>query len=84
MTVQTVPLGRFAFGVSVKLVDGDELSVYASGVPVGHSRLNELVDAVTCSEKLTVTVDVVATPVAPFVGTVLDTVGGWSVVNENT
>jgi len=79
VTVHTVPPGKSAFGVSVKLDAGDELSEYATGVPDGHSSANELDDAATCSEKLTVTADVVATPVALSTGLVVVTVGGESV-----
>jgi hypothetical protein len=84
VAVHTVVCGNGLFGVSVKLDAGEELREYATGVPLGHSSLNELVDAVTCSEKFTVTVADVSTPVAPFVGTVLVTVGGESIVNEKT
>src|SRR5262249_37839721 len=84
LTVHTAPLGRLLVGVSVKLDAGEELSEYAIGGPVGHSRLNDDVEAATCSEKSTVTADVVATPVAPLAGRVLVTVGGESIVNEKT
>ena len=82
--MQVVVCGSAEFGVSVKLEAGDELSEYDTGVPVGHSSLNDDVLALTCSEKFTVTVEFVATAVAPFVGLVDVTVGGESIVNEKT
>ena len=45
---------------------------------VAHSMLNQLPLAVTASLKLTSMLALVATFVAPFVGTVLVTVGGMS------
>ena len=56
------------------------LTVKAFGVPLGHSRLNELVEKVTASLKLTVMLVFTATLVAPLVGTVVVTAGVCSAV----
>jgi hypothetical protein len=50
-------------------------------VPVGHSTVNELVEALTDRSKLTVIVVLVGTFVALFVGTVEVTVGAVAVSN---
>src|SRR5262249_46478395 len=81
VSTQCAPGGRSELGVNVKLVAGEELTLYACGVPVGHSSVNELVVAVTDSEKLTVRVVLVATSVAPSAGEVVVTAGAVSVVN---
>jgi hypothetical protein len=78
-------VGKAALGVSVKLELGLELNVYGSAAPPdGHLIVNELVVALTLSLKLTVTVVLVATPVAALVGVVLETLGGASVVKLKT
>jgi hypothetical protein len=82
VTVQTVSAGRFDVGVSVYELAGEELVLNVIGVPVGHSSEKPLV-LVTDFEKLTVIVEASGTAVAPFVGTVLVTAGGVSVVSEN-
>jgi hypothetical protein len=83
VTVQTTPPGSGLFGVRVKLEAGDALSEYGIGVPLGHSTVNELVDAFTLRSKLTVITWFVGTFVAPFVGVVEVTAGAVAVVNEN-
>jgi hypothetical protein len=85
VAVHTAPAGRFADGVSVKLVappGGAGPIVNASGVPVGHCSVKA--DAVTFTAllKLTVMVADASTAVAPLAGVVEVTVGGESVVNE--
>jgi hypothetical protein len=82
VTVQTVSAGRFAVGVSVYELAGDELVLKLIGVPLGHSSEKALL-ALTDLLKLIVIVEASGTAVAPFVGTVLVTVGGVSTVNEN-
>jgi drug/metabolite transporter superfamily protein YnfA len=82
VTVQTVSAGRLKVGVSVCELAGEELVVNGIGVPDGHSSENALL-ALTDLLKLIVIVVFSTTLVAPFVGTVLVTVGGVSVVNEN-
>jgi hypothetical protein len=84
VTVHTVPAGRLLVGVSVNELAGDELVLNEIGVPVGHSTLKALPEAFTDSLKLIVMLEPVLTSTAPFVGTVDVTVGGTSVVNENT
>ena len=84
VTVQTVVCGSALFGVNVYDDAGEELRLYATGVPLGHSSLNELVVALTGSLKLTVMLEPALTAVAPSTGLVDVTVGGVSVVNENT
>jgi hypothetical protein len=81
--VQTVLAGSGATGVSVNELAGDELVLNGSGVPDGHSSANAPPAAVTDFEKLIVIVVPAFTSTAPFVGTVVVTVGGVSVVNEN-
>src|SRR5690242_4525726 len=49
--VQTVPAGRFALGVKVNDVAGDEVCEKLSGVPVGHSIVKALFVALTDSLK---------------------------------
>ena len=85
VTVHTVPAGRFADGVSVKLVappGGTGATVKVSDVPVGHSSLKAVPVTLTALLKLTTTVVDASTDVAPLVGVVLLTVGGESVVKE--
>ena len=48
------------------------------GVPLGHSRLNELAEKVTASLKSTVMFALTATFVAPLAGEVADTAGAAS------
>src|SRR5438132_455297 len=81
-TEQIVASGRSLVGSSVIDEPGEPLTVKLSGVPVGHSSVNELPLAVTGSLKVTVTLLLGFTPVAPFAGLVLETVGALSVVNE--
>src|SRR5947208_3097981 len=82
-TEQTVASGRSLVGSSVIDEPGEPLTVKLSGVPVGHSSENELLDAVTGSLKLTTMCVVTATCVAASAGDVLVTDGGaLSVVNE--
>src|SRR5437016_2134690 len=84
-TEQTVPSGRSLVGSSVIDEPGEPLTEKLSGVPVGHSSVNELPDAVTGSLKLTTTFVFTATWVAPSAGDVLVTEGAASaVVNEKT
>src|SRR5579859_3627997 len=83
VTVQTVSAGRFAVGVSVYDDAGELDSEYEIGVPVGHSRVNELVVADTDFEKLTVIVEFSGTFVDVSAGVVEVTDGGVSTVNEN-
>src|SRR5215208_6802901 len=75
VTVQVVPAGRSAVGLSVKLAEGEALSVKVCGVPAGHSTVNEPVVALTGSVKLTVMFEFCATLVAPFAGEVVVTAG---------
>ena len=78
LTAHVVPSGRFAVGSRVIWLLGEPLTVKLFGVPLGHSRLNELDDTVTDSLKLTTTFASTATWVAPFAGDVLVTDGAWS------
>src|SRR5436190_1212335 len=82
-TEQTVPSGRLLVGSSVIDEPGERLTEKLAGVPVGHSRVNELVVAVTGSLKVTVMFVFAATSVAPSAGEWLVTAGAESVVNEN-
>src|SRR5438874_1494790 len=83
VTVQTVPFGRSEVGSSVIVEPGEPLTLKASGVPVGHSIVNELPVAVTGSLKLMSMFVFFATSVAPSAGEVLETLGAASwVVNE--
>src|SRR5438552_3625421 len=83
LTAQTVPSGRLLVGSSVIDEPGEPLTVNDSGVPVGHSSVNELPLAVTGSLKLTTTFVFFATSVTPSAGLVLLTLGAAScVVNE--
>src|SRR3989440_1257769 len=82
-TVQVVPSGRLLVGSSVIDEPGEPLTEKLSGVPVGHSIVNELPDAVTGSLKLTTTFVFTATWSAASAGEVLETVGAAScVANE--
>src|ERR671926_1012822 len=81
--VQTVPAGRFADGVSVNDVAGDEVCENAFEVPVGHSIVNAVFVALTDSLKVIWIVVSRATSVAPSAGVVVLTLGAAScVVNE--
>ena len=84
VTVQTVPAGMVAVGVSVKLEAGDALSVNGTAEPTGHSRVKELVVACTLSLKLTMMGVFPPMPVAPLTGDVVSTVGAASVVKLKT
>src|SRR5437588_8134639 len=82
---QTVAPGRSLVGSSVIDEPGEPLTVKLSGVPVGHSSENELVDAVTGSLKFTTMFVFTAWCVAPSAGDVVVTDGAASaVVNEKT
>src|SRR2546429_6994931 len=84
-TEETVLSGRALVGSSVFDEPGEPLTEKLSGVPVGHSSVNELPDAVTGSLKLTTTFVFTATCVAASAGDVLVTDGAASaVVNEKT
>src|SRR2546421_489385 len=79
-TVQTVASGRSLVGSSVIDEPGEPLTVKLFAVPVGHSSVNELPDAVTGSLKLTTTFVLTATWVAASAGDVLVTDGAASAV----
>src|SRR5947208_6225219 len=79
-TEQTVPSGRSLVGSSVIDEPGEPLTEKLSGVPVGHSSVNELVVAVTGSLKFTTTFVFTATWSAPSAGDVLVTEGAASAV----
>src|SRR5207248_11673866 len=82
-TEQTMPSGRLLVGSSVTAEPGEPLTVKPSGVPVGHSSENELVDAVTSSLKFTTTFASPRSSAPPSAGVVVHTVGAASgVVNE--
>jgi hypothetical protein len=83
VTVQVVSGGRSLSGVIVYDEAGELDSEYAIGVPVGHSTVKELVEAVTDFEKFTVIVVFSGTWVAESTGLVEVTAGGVSTVNEN-
>src|SRR5438093_1228657 len=78
LTAHVVPSGRSAVGSSTAWLVPDPLTVKVFGVPLGHWRLNELVEKVTASSKLIVMFVFTATLVAPFVGTVVVTAGAVS------
>src|ERR671929_44327 len=85
VTEQIVPSGRLLVGSSVIAEPGEPLTVKLSGVPVGHSSVNELLVAVTDSLKLTAMFVFTATWSAPSAGEVVVTDGAAScVVNEKT
>src|SRR5437667_106388 len=81
-TEQVVAAGRSVVGSSVIVDVPEPLTPKLWGEPLGHSIVNELPLAFTGSLKLTVTLLLGLTPVAPFAGLVLVTVGALSVVNE--
>src|SRR5438552_14447625 len=78
LTAHVTPSGRSAVGSSVIAEPGEPLTVKLFAVPLGHSRLNELVVALTDSLKVTVAFAFTATCVAPFAGDVLSTEGASS------
>ena len=83
VTVQLAVLGRSESGLSVIELVPEPLTVKVSGVAVGHSSENELVDAVTGSLKFTTMFVFTATWSAASAGEVLDTLGAEScVANE--
>src|ERR671927_1513829 len=83
LTEQTVPSGRSLVGSSVIDEPGEPLTARLSGVPVGHSSVNELPLAVTGSLKLTTMFVFTATWSAVSAGEVVVTVGPVScVANE--
>src|SRR5438874_8723033 len=73
-TEQIVPSGRLLVGSSVIDEPGEPLTEKPSGVPVGHSSVNELAVAVTGSLKLTTMFVLTATLLASTAGEVLVTV----------
>ena len=82
VTVQFVDAGSANVGESVIVALPEPVTPYASGVPLGHSIVNELAPAFTGSLNATVMLPLGFTPVALFAGLVLETVGALSVVNE--
>src|SRR2546421_13095308 len=78
VTAHVVPCGRSAVGSSTAWLVPEPVTVDVLGVPLGHWRLNELVEKVTASLKLIVMLVFTATFVAPFVGTVVVTAGAVS------
>src|SRR5437868_8304277 len=79
-TVQIVPSSRLLDGRSVIEEQGEPLTEKLSGVPVGHSSVNELPLAVTGSLKLTTMFVFTATWAAASAGEVVETLGAWSAV----
>src|SRR5215207_4878007 len=75
VTVQDTPAGRSAVGSSVKLAEGEALSVKVCGEPAGHWTEKEPVVALTGSVKLTVMFEFCATLFTPFAGEVVVTAG---------
>ncbi len=86
VTVQTSPLPKSAFGLIVKVVGPPVTTVSATfRVPlIGHTIWNQLPVTFTASLKVTVTLELMATPVAPLVGVVAVTDGAWSIVKLKT
>src|ERR671927_225717 len=82
-TEQTAPSGRLLVGSRVIDEPGEPLTEKLSGVPVGHSSVNELEVTVTGSLKVKVMFVFAATSVAPSGGEWAVTAGAESVVNEN-
>src|SRR6185295_15106135 len=82
VTVQMVPAGRSAVGLSVMVLVPEPLTANGCRLPgVGHSMVKELADAVTGSVNGIVMLVLAATLVAPFVGVVGGaTAGAASVV----
>src|SRR5438270_10978332 len=78
LTEQIAASGRSLVGSSVIEEPGEPLTVKLSGVPVGHSSVNELPEAVTGSLKLTAMFAFTATCVAASAGDVVVTDGAWS------
>src|SRR2546423_12785558 len=79
---RTVASGRSLVGSSVIEEPGEPLTLKLFGVPVGHSSVNELPDAVTGSLKLTTMFVFTATWVAASAGDVLVTQGAASAGGE--
>src|SRR5438105_10088353 len=79
-TEQTVPSGRSLVGSSVIDEPGEPLTEKLSGVPVGHSSVNELPLAVTGSLKFTTMFVFTATWSRPSAGEAVETLGAWSAV----
>src|SRR6266480_3264184 len=85
LTEQTVASGRSLVGSSVIDEPGEPLTEKLSGVPVGHSSVNEHADAVTGSLKFTTMFVFTAWWVAASAGDVVVTDGAaLAVVNEKT
>src|SRR5690242_1199987 len=80
LTEQVVPSGRLLVGSSVAVEVPEPLTEKASDVAVGHSSVNELVEKVTGSLKLTTTFVLTATWSAPSAGEVVVTDGAASAV----
>src|SRR5436189_2107089 len=80
LSEQTVPSGRLLVGSSVIEEPGEPLTLKLSGVPAGHSSVNELVVAVTGSLKLTTMFGFTATWSAASAGDVVVTDGAASAV----
>src|SRR6266536_4154456 len=79
-TEQTVPSGRSRVGSSVADEPGEPLTPKLSGVPLGHSSVNELPENVTGALKFTTMFVFTATWAAPSAGEVLETLGAASAV----
>src|ERR1043165_8315138 len=77
VTVQVVPAGRSAAGSSVKLAEGEALSVKVCGLPAQLTE-KEPVVALTGSLKLIVMFEFGAALVAPLAGEVVVTDGASS------
>src|SRR5205809_7817239 len=77
-TEQIVPSGRSLVGSSVIDEPGEPLTEKLSGVPVGHSSVNELPDAVRSEERRVGTDVITATWSAPSAGEMLETLGAAS------
>jgi hypothetical protein len=86
--VQIVPTGKSDVGSRTKLFvppGATGVTLKAIGVATGHSTVNAVESRIfTFSLKLIVMLVLVATCVAPFVGIVVVTAGGVSMVNEKT
>src|SRR6185295_18216471 len=88
VTVQIVPTGRSDVGSRTKLLTPPGAAgktVKAIGVATGHSTVNAVESRIfTFSLKLIVMLVLIATCVAPFVGIVVVTAGGVSMVKLKT
>src|SRR5215204_1501910 len=88
VTVQIVPTGKSEIGSRTKLLTPPGAAgktVKAIGVATGHSNVNAVESRIlTFSLKLIVMLVFVATWIAPFVGIVVVTAGGVSIVKAKT